>query len=176
MAVFTAALVISSEWEFGAKLVPQVVGWTAMLFLSTLVFVMLFYQREPRKAGTDPGQSGTAMEQTEDESDAHFDIVVDFGDLPIRDMWIRASTYFGWCLFFFGSAAVIGLLPAIFFFLVGYMRFSGKETWTTTLVIATSLWVFCYYLFHQVLIIPWPQTVIGDLFPVLRTMNDINLF
>ena len=64
----------------------------------------------------------------------------------------------------------------MFFFLVGYMRFVGKETWKVTLIIAVSMWVFCYGLFHKILFIPWPQTVIGDMFPVLRTINAINLF
>ena len=64
----------------------------------------------------------------------------------------------------------------MFLFLVGSMRFSGKESWKTTLIIAVPLWVFCYFLFHEILIIPWPQTVIGDMFPVLRTINAINLF
>ena len=64
----------------------------------------------------------------------------------------------------------------MFLFLVGYMRFSGKETWTTTLTIAVAMWAFCYFLFHEILIIPWPQSVVGDLFPVLRTINAVNLF
>ncbi|MBT5457603.1 MAG: hypothetical protein HOK82_13430, partial [Rhodospirillaceae bacterium] len=81
-----------------------------------------------------------------------------------------------WCFFFFGSAAVVGLLPAMFLFLVGYMRFWGKESWVQTLGVAIPLWIFSYLLFHHVLIIPWPQTVVGDLFPVLRTMNNVNLF
>ena len=175
MGLFIAALVISSEWEFGAKLVPQVVGWTAMIILTSLIFVMLFYQKEPRKALAEAGR-GAEVEQEADESDVHFDIVVDFGDLPYRTIAWRAILYFGWCLFFFGAAAVIGLLPAMFFFLVGYMRFVGKETWKVTLIIAVSMWVFCYGLFHKILFIPWPQTVIGDMFPVLRTINAINLF
>ncbi len=175
-ALFVAALVISSEWEFGARLVPQVVGWTALLILSALIFVMLFYQKQPRVAAGEPGQETGTLVQAEEESEAHFDIVVDFGDLTVATIAQRAAVYFGWCLFFFGTAAVIGLLPAMFFFLVGYMRFTGKETWFMTLTIASSLWIFCYFLFHRVLIIPWPQTVIGDMYPVLRTINWANLF
>ena len=73
-------------------------------------------------------------------------------------------------------AAVIGLLPAIFFFMVGYMRFWARESWTLVLGLSISLWIFCYFLFHHILIIPWPQTVVGDIFPVLRTINWANLF
>jgi TctA family transporter len=173
--LFAAALVISSEWEFGAKLVPQTVGYAALIILGFYAFAKLFYQKGQRQATVKDG-SGQDVKQDLEETDVHFDIVVDFGDLPKDTIWRRALYYFGWCFFFFGAAAVIGLLPAMFFFLVGYMRFWGKESWLVTLGVAIPLWVFSYVLFHHVLIIPWPQTVIGDMFPVLRTMNNINLF
>jgi len=175
MGLFGASLVISGGWEFGAKLVPQVVGWTAMIFLSVYVLLKLFYERPPRKAAMRDGSGGTAVQEA-DQDDVHFDIVVDFGDLTFDTILKRAVVYFGWLLFFFGAASVVGLLPAMFLFLVGYMRFSGKETWITTLLIAAGMWAFCYFLFHEILIIPWPQSVVGDLFPVLRTINSINLF
>jgi TctA family transporter len=173
--LFVIELYISAQWEFGAKLIPQVVGYTALIILSFYMFAKLFYQQGKRQAQVRDG-SGQEVTQDIEETDVHFDITVDFGDLSIETITRRAFYYFGWCLFFFGSAAVIGLLPSMFFFLVGYMRFWGKETWKTTLYISVPLWIFCYYLFHKILIIPWPQTVVGNMFPVLRTMNDVNLF
>jgi TctA family transporter len=175
MALFTTSLVISSGWEFGARLVPQVVGWTAMIFLSFYLLLCLFYQRGARKAAMRDG-SGRTAEQSDDQSDVHFDIVVDFGEMKPAEIFSRAAVYFAWLLFFFGSAAVVGLLPAMFLFLVGWMRFWGKESWKVTLIVACVMWAFCYELFHNVLIIPWPQSVVGDMFPVLRTINSINLF
>ena len=66
--------------------------------------------------------------------------------------------------------------PSMFIFLVGYMRFWGRASWALTMGISCSLWIFCYGLFHHILIIPWPQTVLGNFFPVLRTINWANLF
>jgi fatty acid desaturase len=175
MAVFIASLVISSGWEFGAKLVPQVVGYGAVVVLACFMFAKVFYHKGLRKAEIRDG-SGTEVEQAADESEVHFDIVVDFGDLTKETITRRAFAYFGWCFFFFGAAAVVGLLPSMFLFLVGYIRLWAKASWMTTLAIAVPLWAFCYGLFHHVLIIPWPQTVIGDMFPVLRTINSVNLF
>lgn len=175
MALFAAELVISAEWEFGAKLVPQVVGYAAIIVLACFLFAKVFYHKGLRKAEVRDG-SGTEVVQSEEETEVHFDIVVDFGDLPKATIVRRAFAYFGWCFFFFGAAATVGLLPSMFLFLVGYIRFWGKGSWALTLGIAVPLWVFCYGLFHHVLIIPWPQTVIGDMFPVLRTINSINLF
>ena len=175
MAIFIASLVISSGWEFGARLVPQVVGYGAVLVLTSFLFAKVFYQKGLRTAEIRDG-SGTEVKQSSDESEVHFDIVVDFGELSKETITRRAFAYFGWCFFFFGAAALVGLLPAMFLFLVGYIRLWGKASWALTLGISVPLWAFCYGLFHHVLIIPWPQTVIGDMFPVLRTINWANLF
>ena len=173
--LFTSALIISADWEFGAKLVPHVVGYIALIILALHAFSKLFYQRGQRQATVRDG-SGQEVKQDLEETDVHFDITVDFGDLSLETIWRRALAYFGWCFFFFGAASVIGLLPAMFFFMAGYMRFWGKESWTMTMILTGSLWIFCYFLFHHILIIPWPQTVVGDMYPVLRTMNNVNLF
>ena len=128
------------------------------------------------KTVTTKGADGKEITQNEDESDVHFDIVVDFGDLDKATITRRSFAYFGWCGAFFLMASIVGLMVSMFLFLVGYMRFWGKATWTVTLGISVSLWVFCYVLFHHILIIPWPQTVVGDIWPVLRTINWANLF
>ena len=175
LLLFIIELYISHQWEFGAKLIPQVVGYTALVILAFHIFAKLFYQQGARQAVVRDG-SGKEMTQNIEETDVHFDIVVDFGDLSMETITRRAVYYFSWCFFFFGLAAVIGLLPSMFVFLVGYMRYWGKESWRITLGLAVPLWVFCYFLFHKILIIPWPQTVVGDMFPVLRTMNNLNLF
>jgi putative tricarboxylic transport membrane protein len=160
LAFFVATLVISGEWEFGAKLVPQVVGWAGVLFTSGLLVSTLFY----------------AAPAVDDKATIHFDITADFGDLSRIEILRRAAVYFGWCVFFFLAASVVGLLPSMFLFLTLYIRFQARESWKLTLAIAVPLWLFAYVLFHRVLIIPWPRTVIGDMYPVLRTFSDFNFF
>ncbi|MCZ6813657.1 MAG: hypothetical protein O7F14_06345, partial [Alphaproteobacteria bacterium] len=70
----------------------------------------------------------------------------------------------------------IGLLPAMFVYLVGYMRFEGKESWKLTLTIAVPMSIASYLLFHTLLLVQWPQTVLGDFFPELRSIAWANLF
>jgi len=174
LGVFVAALVISSRWEFGAKLVPQVVGWTAVSLLCVYIALSLFYRRgETHTVG---GGSSDNAQLRDGGPDAHFDIVVDFGDLAPRVILRRALVYFSWLALAFGLAAVIGLLPAMFFFMVGFMRALGEKSWKRTLVIAISTWAFCYILFHDVLLVPWPQALVGDWFPALRANRLTNLF
>ncbi|MEE2655749.1 MAG: tripartite tricarboxylate transporter permease [Pseudomonadota bacterium] len=173
--MFVVELSIASTWEFGARLVPSVIGYLALIVLTFFLFAKLFYQKGA-KTVTTKGADGKEITQNEDESDVHFDIVVDFGDLDKATITRRSFAYFGWCGAFFLMASIVGLMVSMFLFLVGYMRFWGKATWTVTLGISVSLWVFCYVLFHHILIIPWPQTVVGDIWPVLRTINWANLF
>ncbi len=172
---FLVTLYISGQWEFGAKLVPQVVGWAGVLFTGWLLLSGLFVGAVamPEKLTTESTASDAFATASED---VHFDIQADYSGIDSRTVFTRAATYFAWLLFFFGAAAVVGILPAMFVFLVGYMRFEGRESWTMTLTIAISMWVFCYGLFHYLLIIPWPQTVVGDIFPGLRSNIWLNLF
>lgn len=179
-AVFVIALIVSSEWEFGAKLVPQIIGWAALLFLGWHLLSALFVapaaisleQEAEASARMGLGAEGQSAAGV---SDVHFDIQADYGDLDTATIARRAAIYFGWCLFFFVAASIVGLLPAMFLFLVGYIRFEGKESWFLTLTISACTWLFSYFLFHHILIIPWPQTVIGDFFPGMRSTFWMNL-
>ena len=176
-ALFGAAFGISSSWEFGARLIPQVVAVAAMVFIGWLVLSALFVAPGTKVVVEDDGipgrgEGGTAPVQ----SDVHFDISADYGDLPGAEVRNRVLNYFGWLFAFFGAAAVVGLLPAMFLFMLAYIRFEGKESWRLTLMVSGGVWAMSYLLFHKLLVIPWPQSVVGDLFPVLRTIPELNMF
>ncbi len=172
---FVACLAVSWEWPFGAKLVPQSIAWAGVLFAGTLVLSGLFVAPGESQPAAE-GAATSGQSQAVAQEDIHFDIQADYGDLSVGEIFRRAAIYFGWCLFFFGAASLIGLLPAMGLFLIGYIRFEGKESWMMTLAVSVPMWIFSYLLFHQVLIVRWPQTVIGNMFPVLRSINAINLF
>ena len=183
MLMFVVALIVASDWEFGARLVPQTIAVAGILFTGAMIALRLFVI--PVDQAADAGSAGrsrsTPSTSTGDAfqvagEDAHFDIQADYGDLSSRTILFRAVVYLGWLLFFLGAAAVVGLLPAMFLFLVGYMRFEGKESWGMTLAIAVPMWIGSYLLFHRLLVVPWPQTVIGDIFPSLRSEAWLNLF
>ena len=176
-ALFATAWGISSTWEFGARLIPQVVATAAMFFIGWLVLSALFVAPGEKVVVDEDGipgrgEGGTAPVQ----SDVHFDISADYGDLPGPEITKRVLNYFGWLVFFFGAAAVVGLLPAMLLFMLGYIRIEGKESWKVTLLTSFGVWIMSYFLFHKLLIIPWPQTLVGDWFPVLRTIPELNMF
>ena len=175
--LFATAFGISSGWEFGARLIPQTVAIAAMIFIGWLVLSAMFIAPGEKVAVEADGIPGRGEGGTQPvQSDVHFDISADYGDLPGAEIRRRVINYFLWLLFFFGAAAIVGLLPAMFLFMVGYMRFEGKESWKVTLLVGIPVWLVSYMLFHKLLIIPWPQTLVGDWFPVLRTIPELNMF
>ncbi len=169
LIAFAATLFHSAQWEFGAKLVPQVVGWAAVIFTLILVLGGVFLQPQPAGAaqGTDRGQAPTGA--------VHLDISADYGDLSQRTILLRAVVFFAWLLFFLVLSFVIGLLPAMLVYMVAYIKFEGKEPWLRTLVISLAAWSLAYLLFHYILHVRWPQAYLGDLYPFLRSSNWFNL-
>jgi hypothetical protein len=106
----------------------------------------------------------------------HFDAVTDYGGLTAHDISRRGSIYFLWCLGLLAAIWIIGFLPAILLFLLVYLRVAAEKSWTMTLGISLSIWTAAYLLFHYLLRVPWPESVIGNLVPTLRTVNSIALF
>jgi hypothetical protein len=174
-ALFVVALVVSAQWPFGARLVPQVVCWTGLAFLVLHLFMRMFFVRVAPTGGAE-AQALAAAQIPGSEGGAHFDIQADYGDLSRREIFIRATQYFGWCLFYLALAAVIGLLFGSFVFLIAYMWIEGRERWRTNLIISVTTVICCYLLFHMLLHVAWPQALIGDLFPQLRSIQSLNLF
>ena len=146
--LFLTAFMVASQWDFEARLIPHVVSVAAMIFIGWLILSALFVA------------SGEKVET----ADVHFDISADYGDLLSGEVFKRAARYFVWLLFFLAVASVVGLLPSMFLFMVGYMIFEGKESLKVTLIVASSVWVMSYLLFHKLLVIPWPQSVLVNWF------------
>jgi hypothetical protein len=101
---------------------------------------------------------------------------MDYGDLTQSEIHRRGAVYFAWCVGFLLIGQVIGLLPAILVFLILYLKFGSRESWLVTLGVSLPLWAFCYVLFHKILHIAWPQSLLGDWFPVLRFAEPFALF
>jgi TctA family transporter len=168
--IFVLTLVVSSEWEFGARLVPQVVGWFGVFFAAALLFKELFTTPAEAPAGSSAAGAASGA------AGFHFDNVMDFGDLSRGEINRRAAVYFAWCAGLLIGAAIIGLLPAVILFLIAYMRIAGRESWTMTLSVAAPLAIGAYILFHNILHMPWPLSVVGRVFPALNTFQSLSLF
>jgi len=170
---FATTLIVSSGWDFGAKLVPQVVGWTAVGVIAFMLVSGVFFA--PSSVRIKTAADLTSEPSAEPEVEPHFDITADYGNLSADEILRRALVYLFWCLGFLIASLVVGIMPAMLIFLVGYIRVQGRESWAMTTAVSGITWVLAYILFHRILVIPWPQALLGDWLPILRSSNWLNL-
>jgi len=165
LVLFAAAITLADDWAFAARLVPQIVGWVGVVSAGVLLAGQLFVRFE----AVDPIDPDAA-------AGVHFDIAEEFKGLGRNQILRRAVEFFAWCLFYLVASALIGMLPAMFVFMAGYMRFAAKEKTATSVLVAGTVAIICYALFHWLLIVPWPDALLGDLFPELRAIRALKLF
>jgi len=126
-ALFITCIVVSARWQFGGKLVPQVVGWGGLLFAGAHLLGRFLQFKPAAKSADDQAFAPPPPERPQDQAPApHADTGSDFGDLPAGTVLARAGEFFGWCLFYLGTTILIGLLPAMLFFLIGCIRLQGR--------------------------------------------------
>ena len=152
---FVALLVfIASGWDFAAKIVPLIAGSAALIMGGLSMLNHVFRRRE----APDPSK----------QKRMSLDIEADDAGLPAAQVARRAAVFLAWIIGLYLLIYLIGMLPALFLFVVLYMRIDGAERWPLVASVAVTLTVFNYYLFDKFLAIPWPRALIGDLFPALR--------
>ncbi len=164
---FLIAIVGSWQWDFGAKLVPQVIGWLGLFLVSWQLAATLWLRTESLDPAMTHGNSGSNIKNSDTPSE--------LDHLSNSEIRRRTTGYFSWCLLTLTTALLIGLLPAILIFLISYLRIESKESWKMTLAVGLGSWSVSYLLFHQLLRVPWPASFIGDLLPGLRAIGATNL-
>jgi hypothetical protein len=80
----------------------------------------------------------------------------------------QAAVYFAWLAGLLLLVATIGFIPAIAVFIFAYMRFGFKEPAAPSALYALAITVLCWGLFHKLLAVAWPQSLLGDAVPALR--------
>jgi len=83
---------------------------------------------------------------------------------------LRAALFFGWFLAFLASMAVIGLIPTVPLIVIAFMRVEGREPWRLCLGYAAGVTAMIYIIFDRIIHIPWPDTLVGTLVPVLHQL------
>ena len=160
-------LITAQAWDFRAKVAPTIVGTVALAFA-----LLSFANQVLRRPGF--GQAAAiGMTRADGSREMHMDLHTDMSHLTTRTVIERAAAFFGWLLAFMGSMATIGLIPTIPVFVIAYMRLEGRERWTLVLPQAAVLTVLVYIVFHRLLTIPWPATLIGQWFPALKAIPSV---
>ncbi len=149
----------ASGWNFKAQIVPMIVGSCALTFATLSLFHNIFARRV---------EAADLAAGINRDAAVHMDVDSGTGHLSNRTVLLRACIFFGWMLAFMASMALIGLIPTVPLFVIAFMRLEGREPWRLVLPQAIILTLFIWIVFDQLLTIPWPPTVLGDLVPTLK--------
>ncbi|MEO1092671.1 MAG: tripartite tricarboxylate transporter permease, partial [Pseudomonadota bacterium] len=140
------ALIVAATWPIGDGRVPMVIASGTFLALAAWT--------APRLVGLStrhaPGDAPSLAE--------------DLHGVP------RFALVLGTLL---GLVALLGLLPAIFVFVVGYMVHEGGERLRVAMTTAGLISISCWLVFDRWLALPWPRSVLGDWLPALRTATGL---
>ena len=162
LVVFGYLLWEASAWNFSAKIVPMIVGSLGF------AFVAISLLNEVSRRDTVPATDLRKDAKNQVEEKIHMDLDSDTGHLPLKTVVTRGLIFFGWLLAFMASMSTIGLIPTVPLFVILYMRLEGPESWKIVVPQAIGLTVFIWFVFDQLLTIPWPPTTLGGWFPGLK--------
>jgi hypothetical protein len=73
-----------------------------------------------------------------------------------------------WIAGFASGVAVVGFLPAMVMFVCANMMLAEGKSFQTGAVSGMGAGGLCWVVSHLLLHVIWPQSLLGDLFPVAR--------
>jgi len=169
IALIGTLVVAALPWHFSAKLVPLIVGATALTAAGLSLFNDLC--RKPEVAAA----AGSLAEQAQAEvqQTIHMDLESDTGHLPVETIVRRAARFFAYLLGFMAVMGVIGLIPTAAIFVIVFMRLEGPERWKLVLPYVSVLIFAVWLAFDFFMSLPWPPTLLGKFFPVLKFIPSV---
>ncbi len=171
LCLFAAMLAQSFEWAFAARIVPTIVGTGALLFCALSLLNDVFGLHE-RGGGTAAAPAAPAGGDKTKQK-IHMDIASKTAHLPGKIILTRGFLLFGWMAAFAACMAVIGLIPTAPVFIISFMRLEGREPWKIVIPMAAAVVLLIYVVFDQLLAIPWPPTLAGTFFPILKAIPSV---
>ncbi len=159
-ALFTPAIILAIlgaigmawQWPRPAQLVPLTACGVALLMACLNLVNEVF--GAPEAAGA-----------------AHGGAVAMGCDLPNRVVQTRAAGFFAWMVGFVALVAVIGFLPAIVVFVIANMTLGYGKRWSTAVLSGAGVGLFCWLVFHVLLQVIWPESLLGDWLPTWRAAS-----
>jgi hypothetical protein len=118
-------------------------------------------------------RNGAAAGASSKSQKIHMDIVSKTSHLPGKTVLVRGFCFFAWMAGFMVVMWFIGLIPAVPIFIIAYMRIEGREPLKIVLPMAAAVVALIYVVFDQLLAIPWPPTLAGTFFPVLKAIPSV---
>jgi putative tricarboxylic transport membrane protein len=152
------AIALSTGWPAAAKPVPLTACGMALTAAALNLVNELFGKELAARGNVDGGVAVGSHAPIADKN---------FGMSGAR-VRAQAVIYFGWLAGLLALVALIGFIPAIAIFIVAYMHLGFKESLASAILYAAITTMLCWGLFHKLLAVAWPQSLLGDIFPALR--------
>jgi putative tricarboxylic transport membrane protein len=154
-----AAIVLSTDWPAAAKPVPLTACGMALTAAALNLINEMFGKERMAHGNVDGGvATGSGHGPIADKN---------FGMSGPR-IRAQAAIYFAWLAGLLALVAIVGFIPAIAIFIFAYMHLGFKEAPASSAAYAAITALLCWGLFHKLLAVAWPQSLLGDMFPALR--------
>jgi TctA family transporter len=153
-----AAVALTADWPAAAKPVPL----TACGIALTAAVLNLVNELFGAAQGVGGNADGGVV------TGAHAAAVAEDFGMAAATVRRQAAVYFLWLAGLLALVAAIGFIPAIAIFIFAYMHLGFGETPVRAAACGALTALLCWGLFHELLAVAWPQSVLGDLFPALR--------
>jgi putative tricarboxylic transport membrane protein len=165
-AAFTMALILfivvavllSTDWPAAAKPVPLTACGMALTAAALNLVNELFGKEQSVRGNVDGGVAVGGHGPIVDK---------DYG-MSGATIRRQAAIYFAWLAGLLVLVAVIGFIPAIAVFIFAYMHLGFREPPASSAIYAAATALLCWGLFHKLLAVAWPQSLLGDAFPAWR--------
>jgi putative tricarboxylic transport membrane protein len=167
LAVVAGAAWLSGDWPAHARLVPLAACAAAALFATgTLLTEMFGRRRTPADLAR---EVGLAVGQPTDSP--KLDLGAD--GTQARKLRGRAVRFFLWLGFTLLAVTGIGVLPglAVAMFLITWREFGEHPR--TALLLAVGMNLCFWLVFDRVFATPWPDSLLGDVWPWLREASRL---
>jgi hypothetical protein len=169
-AAFTVAIIVfiivaiafAAEWPAAAKPVPLTACGIALTAAVLNLVNELFGAARSTHGNVDGGVVTGVHSPAADK-----DLDKDLG-MAAATVRRQAVVYFLWLAGLLALVAAIGFIPAIALFIFAYMRLGFGEPPVRAAACGALTALLCWGLFHELLAVAWPQSLLGDVFPALR--------
>jgi putative tricarboxylic transport membrane protein len=154
LALIVAATAIALQWPRPARLVALTACGFALLAGSLNWVNELFGAPDRRKPH-------------EEVREIAHDVAPEPAMAP-RLVRQRATLFFAWLGVFTFLIALVGFLPAIAVFVFANMTLAYGKRLSTAALSGLGVCLFCWLVFHELLQVIWPESLLGDAMPALR--------
>jgi putative tricarboxylic transport membrane protein len=173
-AAFTVAIIVfiivaialAADWPAAAKPVPLTACGIALTAAVLNLVNELFGAAQSAHGNVDGGVV-TGVHSPAADKDIDKDIDKNLG-AAAATVHRQASVYFLWLAGLLALVAAIGFIPAIALFIFAYMHLGFGERPVRAAACGALTALLCWGLFHELLAVAWPQSLLGDVFPALR--------